>query len=235
MEAIILAGGKGERLQAVVSDVPKPMAPINGRPFLEYLLDYWIAQGIERFTLATGYLAKAIEARFGNQYKNKPIQYSVETEALGTGGGLMLAAKKIASSETFLVVNGDTYFEVPLKQFIEKHSSHNSDWSIALRSVKYNDRYGSIFMNSQNEIIQFTSALSDSEESLINGGVYLIKKKILSKFKWSGKMVSLEKELVPQLISQDEKIHGFVFKNQFIDIGIPKDYDAAKQMLTRRN
>ena len=106
--AIILAGGLGARLNNTVPNLPKPMAPINNRPFLEHQMDYWIGQGINRFILSVGYLKDLIIDHFGDKYKKASIEYAIEHKPLGTGGGLLLAAKNI--TEPFLVLNGDTFF-----------------------------------------------------------------------------------------------------------------------------
>ena len=109
--AVILAGGLGTRLRSVVSDVPKPMAPVGGRPFLEYQLEYWINQGISRFVLSVGYRHEAITEHFGSRYKGVELEYAVEEQPLGTGGGLLLAAEKLKQDTPFLLLNKDTYFK----------------------------------------------------------------------------------------------------------------------------
>ena len=113
MEAVVLAGGLGTRLRAAVSDVPKPMAPVGGRPFLERLLDYWIGQGVRRAVLAVGYMYDTIRRHFGDEYRGCAIAYSIENHPLGTGGAL-IQALPLVQDPTFLVLNGDTYFAVPL-------------------------------------------------------------------------------------------------------------------------
>lgn len=110
--AIILAGGMGTRLRSAVPDLPKPMAPIHERPFLEHQMDYWIGQGVSRFIVSVGYMKEVIMDHFGASYRATPLTYAIEEEPLGTGGGLLLAAQGL--SETFLVLNGDTFFEVDL-------------------------------------------------------------------------------------------------------------------------
>ena len=108
-EAIVLAGGLGSRLKAAVPDVPKPMAPINGRPFLEYLVDYWAGQGVDRFVLSVGYKREVIEEHFAVRHKGMEMDYAVENQPRGTGGGLLLALKHLRRSGTFLILNGDTF------------------------------------------------------------------------------------------------------------------------------
>ena len=112
--AIILAGGLGTRLRSVVADMPKPMAPVNGRPFLEYLLDYWQNQGISHFIISVGYRHEIITGYFGARYKNATIKYAIEKTPLGTGGGFLLASDHLGDDRTFLLLNGDTYFPINL-------------------------------------------------------------------------------------------------------------------------
>ena len=116
--AIILAGGLGTRLRQLVSNVPKPMASVNGRPFLAHLMDYWIGQGITQFIISVGYLKESIINYFGNEYQGIKIEYSEEESPLGTGGGVLLAIKNIKSDDYFVLLNGDTFFEVDLRELI---------------------------------------------------------------------------------------------------------------------
>jgi len=117
--AIILAGGLGTRLKEVAPNTPKPMVIINGRPFLEYQMEYWINQGITRFILSVGYLKDLIINHFGDSFNGASIEYVVEPKPLGTGGGMLLAAKNI--TEIFIVLNGDTYIEVDLNSLYKFH------------------------------------------------------------------------------------------------------------------
>src|SRR3989344_6164126 len=112
MEAIILAGGLGSRLRATVPDLPKPMAPIHGRPFLEYLLDYWAGQGVSRFVLSVGYKRDIIEEHFATRYKGTEADYAVEDQPLGTGGGFLLRLNPLGRTGPFLILNEGTYLEV---------------------------------------------------------------------------------------------------------------------------
>ena len=235
MEAIVLAGGTGTRLRPVVSDVPKPMAPVGGRPFLEWLIDYWIKQGVSRFVLAIGYKYSVVQKYFGNRYKNAEISYSIEKDPLGTGGGMLLAVKGLNKSERFLVLNGDTYFEVSLAELQTLHVNHKAEWSIALFKVLRNDRYGHVIRDSQNRVVSFESKSKDFKTSFINGGVYLIEPNALSYFDLSeDKAVSLESEMLPQMI-QKRCLYGFDFNQKFIDIGIPEDYRKASSMLVGKS
>ena len=115
MEAIILAGGLGTRLRSIVPKLPKALAPVGNRPFLAYLFDFWIAQGVDRFVLSVGYKHEIIQKEFGVSYKSAKVDSAVETAPLGTGGGLLLSWKKLRSPKPFLILNGDTFFNVLAK------------------------------------------------------------------------------------------------------------------------
>ena len=101
--ALILAGGLGTTLRSEVPDLPKPLAPIHGRPFLEYQMDFWIEQGVDIFVLSIGYLHEKVIGHFGHSYRNAKLDYVIEETPLGTGGGLMLALDKVRNTESFLL------------------------------------------------------------------------------------------------------------------------------------
>jgi len=230
VDAIILAGGAGERLKSRVPDLPKPMAPIHNRPFLEFLMDYWIEQGIERFILAIGYKAKMIQNHFGNQYRNVDIVYSVEPDFLGTGGGLLLALKSNQVSAQVLVLNGDTFFEIERKSLETFHRSKQSALTICLHTVENNDRYGHVCTDAEGRVIQFLSPQT-SQKGFINGGVYLFNQSFLTSLaKKPSAKLSLEQVLLPGWVQNHQAVFGFEAKGRFIDIGIPKDYEKAQQI-----
>ena len=115
MEAIILAGGKGTRLQSVVSDVPKPMADVNGRPFLSYLLHFLSTKGVRKVVLSVGYKHEVISNYYSNCFENMSICYAIENEPLGTGGALVESLKQVTDSNV-LLLNGDSFFDINLKK-----------------------------------------------------------------------------------------------------------------------
>ncbi len=173
IEAVILAGGLGTRLRSVVSDVPKPMAPIGRRPFLEYLLDFWINEGVRRFVLAVGYKHESVVEHFGFSYHGIPIDYSIEKEPLGTGGGLFLAFEKILSDHSFFIINGDTFFPVNASYALMFHQKKKSKFTMALKEMVTNERYGTIRLTDDDRINRFCSPGEGDPPYLINGGVYL--------------------------------------------------------------
>lgn len=228
MEAIILAGGLGTRLQDSVPDVPKPMAPIAERPFLEYLLNYWIEQGVTRFILSVGYKWEVIKSYFGNKYKCADLEYSVEDSPVGTGGGTLLAWNKLINAKPFLLLNGDTFFKVPLKVFLEFHNNNAAKISLALRPVTGAKRYDWVHLNDQYSVEWIEPRSDESKNGLINGGVYLLDPKSFNPEDWDGtSTISLENDMIPQAFQADKNVKGYVCSEKFIDIGIPEDYRFA--------
>jgi len=231
-EAIILAGGLGSRLQKVVSDRPKPMAEINGRPFLEYLLDYLISQGITKAILAVGFKHEFIQHHFGNTYKHIDLRYAVEEQQLGTGGGLVNALR-IAESEEVFIVNGDTYFPVSFHDMEETFIREHADLVIALHPVRDAGRYGTILLHENGRIARFCEKGGEMGRALINGGIYLMKSQLLLSAALPEKF-SLETEFL-EIKSGEMRFFGRVFKNRFIDIGIPASYHQAQSFFERNS
>ena len=227
-EAIILAGGFGTRLQGVVKDLPKPMAPVNGRPFLTYILDYLIEYQYDKVILSVGYLHEKIEEFFGSQYKSLAIEYAIETEPLGTGGGILNAMSK-CTADNVLVINGDTMFKVDLDTFERFHEEKGGLLSIVLREVEDVSRYGSVTISDDNLIALFAEKQVTSGCGYINGGVYLINRKLFEKHPQPRKF-SFEKDLMTKFYTQ-ELFYAMPSNGYFIDIGIPKDYAQAQEEL----
>jgi len=230
-KAIILAGGKGTRLRSAVPNLPKPMAPINNVPFLEYLISYWIGQGIKEFFLSVGYKKDIIISHFGREYKGSQISYVLEDEALGTGGAFILSSKNI--KETFLLLNGDTFVEIDLQKLANHHKKNNSIWTIAV--VKKDDikRYLGIKTSDSGEILELASK-SAKGENFVNAGAYLINGEIRTLFRdMIGKACSLENDLLPLIHSSDCRVYSFEVNGKFIDIGLPEDYYRAQDLFKR--
>ena len=227
MEAIILAGGFGTRLSTVVFDVPKPMAPINDRPFLEYLLEDLNEKGINRVILAVGYKKEIIKSHFKKKYKNIDIIYSNEDIPLGTGGAIKKALT-LAEDENIFIINGDTFFDVDLKEMYQFHKKNNSKLTLAIKEMEKFDRYGSLILEGY-KIIKFEEK-KYIDKGYINGGIYLIDKKLLIQEKKES--FSFEKEILENENFQIEK-YGYKSERYFIDIGIPRDYYKFKEKLDR--
>jgi D-glycero-alpha-D-manno-heptose 1-phosphate guanylyltransferase len=229
--AVVLAGGLGTRLRSAVPNMPKPMAPVDGRPFLACLMDYWISQGVTQFVVSVGYMKEVIMDYFGSSYRSIPIAYAIEETPLGTGGGLLLAAQGIM--EPFLVLNGDTFFEVDLVKLLKIHIKNASDWTFSLFRTSEFGRYMGMEVSENGKIISLKMD-SEAQNRLANGGAYLVSPSSLEKsgFK-AGEKFSLEDELLPALMSQECNLFGIEFKNSFIDIGIPQDYLRAADVLNK--
>ncbi|MDP1803521.1 MAG: nucleotidyltransferase family protein [Bacteroidota bacterium] len=227
--AIILAGGFGTRLQAVVTDLPKPMAPVNGQPFLNYQLNYLKHYGVKKIILSVGYLSEKIKDHYGSNFNGLEIDYVVEESPLGTGGGIRLALEK-CNAELAFVLNGDSFFDVDLEKFYSQHSKQNAEVSLALRKVKDAGRYGTIEKNGDNKIISFKEKSGSAKEGIINGGVYIIDKNIYLNSTPSYTNFSIEKDFFEKQLNT-LKIYGFEFEGYFIDIGIPEDYTTAQHDL----
>ena len=225
MEAIILAGGFGTRLRPAISDLPKSMADINGRPFLEYLLDRLIQFGVDRVILSVGYMHEHISGHFGSSYRNLQISYAVEEKPLGTGGGIRLAMEQ-AQSDNVLVLNGDTLFMIDLFEFCQFHDEHHSSFSLALRQVDDTGRYGAVRIDEKQRITGFAEKQSSTGPGYINAGVYLVSKKDFLN-QTLPEIFSLEKDFLGKEYL-NKNFYGFIFSDYFIDIGIPEDYNKAQ-------
>jgi D-glycero-alpha-D-manno-heptose 1-phosphate guanylyltransferase len=225
--AIILAGGFGTRLQSVVKDVPKPMADIAGKPFLEYLLRHVSQQGIEKIILCVGYKWESIREYFGDRFQEVSIQYSIEDQPLKTGGAILKAVRSLDDHESF-VFNGDTFFDLDLPFFCQLHEHAGGLLSVALKRMNNFDRYGAVRTNSENRILEFEEKRFH-EAGNINAGVYLLNRRLFDQRSFPEKF-SFEKELMERYC-REMKFFGFPFDGYFIDIGIPEDYSRAQQEL----
>lgn len=229
--AIILAGGLGTRLRSEVPDLPKPMAPIRGRPFLEYQLDYWIAQGISRFVLSVGYRHEAIMESFGSRYNGVDLEYVIEERPLGTGGGLLLAAEKAGGGEPFLLLNGDTYFAADLKVLRSYALANDVDWCLSLIRTSVQERYMGIEVSPEGQITSLNSE-NMQDFRLANGGVYWVHPRALQRCRFApGEKASLEDDIFPAALASGQRLFGIEFTGAFIDIGVPDDYHRAATLL----
>lgn len=227
MECIILAGGLGTRLQSVVQDVPKCMAPVNGQPFLHYLFNYAEQQGCTRVILSLGYKHQVVTEWLATQQRSFTIDYVIEAEPLGTGGGIQLAMQK-ATEQHVAVLNGDTMFRMPLKAMMQFHLDKGATTTVALKPMMNFDRYGLVNTDTDNRIVQFEEKKYRAE-GLINGGIYIINKNALAAKKLPEKF-SFEKDYFEAFVHEGN-MYGFVSDGYFIDIGIPSDYERAQKDL----
>jgi len=230
LEAIILAGGFGTRLQKVVNDLPKSMAMVNDKPFLEYLLNFLTGQGIEKVILSVGYKREMIQDHFHNRYKNIGIAYAVEDEPLGTGGGILNAMEQV-DGESVFTMNGDSMFRIDLNAMLLLHSNAGADLTMALRYLEDTSRFGTVRIDDDKRVTGFFEKDPDSEPGYINGGIYLINKKFMTTSGF-GKKFSIEKDYFEKRY-MESKIYGYPAKGYFLDIGIPEDYMTAQDDFKR--
>lgn len=224
MEAIILAGGMGTRLQSVVSDVPKCMAPVAGKPFLYYLLATLERTGFEHIILSLGYKHEVIEDWLDTLSFSMRISFVIEKEPLGTGGAVRYALPQAEEADVF-ILNGDTFLGVNYEDMLNLHRQTNAIATLALKQMEKFDRYGVVDTEMiSHRIIRFLEK-QYCESGLINGGTYLIKKEALDTLP---EKFSLEKEFFETKVSTDI-LSGFLSDGYFIDIGIPEDYIRAQK------
>lgn len=226
LDVIILAGGLGTRLASVVNDVPKPMAPVAGKPFLEQIFKTLSAAHVAKVILAVGYKYEKIKAYYGSDFNGIPLVYSIEDEPLGTGGGIGLAMQK-ATEDHILVLNGDTFFDVNLAEMFEVHKSENATLTLALKQMEKPDRYGTVLLENYT-IVCFQEKQKNIPTGLINGGVYLANKSLTNELPLVAKY-SFETEVLEAKVGTG-KLKGYISKGLFIDIGIPEDYERAQQI-----
>ncbi|WP_428737611.1 D-glycero-D-manno-heptose 1-phosphate guanosyltransferase [Sulfurimonas sp.] len=223
MEVIVLAGGLGTRLRSVLSEVPKPMAPIDDKPFLEYIFKYLEKNNITRIILSVGYKWHVIKDYFGDMYNNIELVYSVEDEPLGTGGAIKKAMNYVTNEEIY-IVNGDTFFDVDLKLL---SLESKSKVALSLKKMYKFDRYGCVDIDSHGYVITFKEKIY-REVGDINGGIYLVSNSLFDDYQIDKKF-SFEEFLEHEVTSL--KISAKIFENYFIDIGIPEDYEKAQNEL----
>lgn len=225
MEAIVLAGGFGTRLRQLVADVPKPMAPIAGRPFLEILLGSLARKGFGHVVLSLGYMADKVSAHFGDGFEGLDITYVVEDTPLGTGGAVRLALEACHSDHVF-VFNGDTYLDLEVSSVERQwHASHHP--IVVGRQVLDTARYGRLIIE-ECQIISF-SEKGVAGPGLINAGCYVLPSDALSKFPLN-QPFSLETDYFQHAVA-NTKVDVFVTDGVFIDIGVPEDYLTAQSLL----
>ena len=225
--AVLLVGGKGTRLQSVVSSKPKPLAPVGEKSFLHLLIRQFGSQGIRELVMCSGYLADQIESELGDgRALDVAIQYSKEDSPLGTAGALKLAEPLISGHSDFLVMNGDSFLEMDIPQFIDFHHAHQGLISVAVRCVENAARYGTVEVDGQFKITGFKEKTGSDAPGLVNGGVYVFKSSLLADIPTGPS--SLERDVLPRLL--DRGAFALEQQGMFIDIGTPEDYARAQEL-----
>jgi D-glycero-alpha-D-manno-heptose 1-phosphate guanylyltransferase len=224
-QAVILAGGLGTRLRAVVDDLPKVMAPVGGRPFLEHVLDRLIAQGLERAILAVSYRREAILDHFGDRYRGLQLTYSIEQEPLGTGGAIRQALAQAGASPCF-ILNGDTWLELDYAAMARAWVESGAPLAMAVRELPEVGRYGALEV-ANGRVTAFLEK-GRSGPGVINAGVYLTTPDLFTGADWPARF-SFEQDL---LMAHLERLAPLAYRTSgaFIDIGVPEDYFRAQAL-----
>jgi len=236
VDAIILAGGEGKRLKQVVRDVPKPLAVVDGKPFLDVLLDQLNESGcINRVVLAVGYKAEKIiaEYKYCSRF-NFEIVFSIEDNLLGTGGGIKKALG-LTDTEAVLAMNGDSYAQVDIAGLMKAHNDNKAKLTIVLVKSEDAGRYGIVTVDAAGRINCFEEKSGHGRAGLINAGVYLFDRHIFDDVP-QNKVLSIEKELFPRFLQTFKGyVYGYAVNGKFIDIGVPETYKIAHSYLAGKN
>jgi NDP-sugar pyrophosphorylase family protein len=225
--AVLLVGGQGTRLQSVVSGRPKPLATVGNLPFLELLILQLRAYSIRKVVMCTGYLADQIEEQFGDGDKwGVSIEYSREVQPLGTAGALKFAERFLSEAPEFLVMNGDSFLEMDLYEFIRFHREHSGLVSMAIRAVPNSARFGTVQIDRSHRVVEFVEKAGAAIPGVVSGGVYVFDRAALKLI--PKQPASLEKDVFPSLL--DRGVFALEQHGLFIDIGTPEDYARAQEL-----
>lgn len=225
IDVLILCGGQGTRLRSVISDKPKILADIGGKPFIEILLDNLASHGFYRIILGIGHLKEEIVKYFeANPRKDLQIEFSKEETPLGTGGAVK-KAKPLIKSDYFLVMNGDCLFSVNFEKFYQNHLDKKALLSMVLANVADDSsNYGRVMLASDNKIASF-----NEKQNLISAGIYFMRKDVFD-FMPPEDSFSLEYDFFPKILDSS---YGFVCDEGFVDIGTPERYQKANRLFSK--
>jgi D-glycero-alpha-D-manno-heptose 1-phosphate guanylyltransferase len=223
--AAILAGGLGTRLRSRIADHPKVLAPVRGRPYLSYLLDQLATAGVGRVVLLTGYRAEQVRAAFGTGYAGMRLAYSAEPAPLGTGGALRHALPYIPSP-TCLLLNGDSYCDVPLSAFRDFHARRAADASLVLTRQDDCSRFGRIHVAPGGRVVRFEEKPQGGGPGWVNAGIYFLQRALIEEVP-PDRPLSLERDLLPGWLGR-RRLWAFPCQGRFLDIGTPESYSRAE-------
>jgi D-glycero-alpha-D-manno-heptose 1-phosphate guanylyltransferase len=242
MQALILAGGLGERLRSVIADRPKPMASVGEKPFLEHQLEFLKSHGVRHLVMCVGYRHQQIQEYFGSgDFWGVHIDYSVETELLGTGGAIKQAEHYVTGG--FFTLNGDTFFDLDLGDFAKFHERNRSArerylGSIALARVREAGSYGLVRLDRSNFILRFVEKQASNSDDAdgsnwVNAGIYIFEPGIFDQIP-GGEKVSIERDIFPRLLQAGFVLGGYRAQGVFIDIGTPEGYFKFQDYVSGR-
>jgi NDP-sugar pyrophosphorylase family protein len=230
-EALILAGGLGTRLQSVVSDRPKPLADVDGRPFLERLLGQLAHYGYRRAILCVGYRGEQVREQLGDRHGTLALDYSFEHQPLGTGGALRNAAHMLQTPHV-LALNGDSYCDMDLGALAAAHLRYGGEATVAVLHRDDRSRSGTVDLGPDGRVLAFASRPVTAGPGLINAGLYMFSRVAIDAIP-AGRAVSLEAEVLPDLAAR-QALFGWRVDSDFIDIGTPESYRAAPKFFADR-
>lgn len=223
-EALILAGGKGTRLKSLIPDRPKPLAPVAGRPFAEWLVLMLRRQGLRRIVFSTGYKGEMFRDCFQDGARcGVDIAYSHEMAPLGTGGAVRQALDTL-QTDRFLVLNGDSWCRANLHELAVRHQRRKAAATILLAAVDDCHRFGAVSIDASQAVTCFAEKCAAATSGLINAGVYLFERRVVEPLPL-GRNISLERDVLPQLVGRG--LFAFTSAGPFLDIGIPETFQAA--------
>jgi NDP-sugar pyrophosphorylase family protein len=228
--AVILCGGLGTRLRSAFSNGPKVLAPVNGTPFLSFLLKQLSQASFKEVILCSGYKGDQIKNTFGKSYEELALRYSYELEPLGTGGAIRNSIHMV-KTDTILVMNGDSYIDINLNAYIRWFRKNNVIASLLLKPLKNTDRYGRVEVNKNKRVLSFKEKRTGLGKGLINAGIYIFQKSVVGMIP-AGENYSLESQLLPNLVGKE--FYGFQSEASFIDIGTRETYKQAESFFNNR-
>jgi len=232
VDAVVLVGGQGTRLRPLTLSAPKPMLPTAGLPFLTHMLSRIADAGIRHVVLGTSYKAGVFEAEFGDGSKlGLEIEYVVEDEPLGTGGGIANVASKLRY-DTAMVFNGDVLSGCDLRALLASHSEHEADLTLHLVRVGDPRAFGCVPTDSDGGVLAFLEKTQDPPTDQINAGCYVFQRDVIERIP-KGRAVSVEREVFPSLLSDGLKVCGYVDATYWRDMGTPDDFVRGSADLVR--
>ncbi|MBF0483073.1 MAG: nucleotidyltransferase family protein [Candidatus Omnitrophica bacterium] len=226
--AVVLCGGMGTRLRSEIGEEQKVMVSFEGRPFLDYILEQIVEQGVHKVVLCAGYKSESVK-NIVKRYPDVDIVISIENEPLGTGGAIK-NAETLISSDKFFVFNGDSFCKIDLKNFFEFHLSKDSLVSMAVAKVEDSKDYGRIILDPDQSVVSFEEKNQRASSPYVNAGVYCFSKEVLDVMPQGH--FSLEKDLFPRLTGMHTR--GFILEKSFLDIGTPQRFKKAKELIERQ-
>ena len=229
IDAIVLCGGAGLRLRSVTGDAPKSLASIRGRPFLEILFHQLRRNGFQRAILAVGFQRDVIRSHFGSRADGLALEYSIETEPLGTGGALRKAADYLETDHA-LILNGDSYTDAALLAFADDARRANADISILLVPIDGRVDCGLVSVDPSRKVLGFREKQAALGTQYVNAGIYVATKLLLSGIQ-PGVRISLETDLFPRWLAEGRYLRGFNHSGKCVDIGTPERFRDAQQTL----